>query len=258
MSGKEIHAYLRAGGASAECERVGPFVATFTPGTSHPMRNYAIPDDGAVPSSTEIGALIDAFVRRRLVPRLEYSDDAAPDLESLLVAAGFRVEARLAVLGCRPGKERPVSAPTGFAVALARSERDHVDAMVVAGDAHGEPGTPDPAAIAGRLRMVAAGGAVALARHRTTGEPAGSGQVGVPQAGVTELAAVGTRQQFRNRGIAGAVAALLTRDAFARGLDLVWLTAEGAQAERIYARAGYRPIGGHMVHLSAPRTDDAR
>ncbi|MBV8933942.1 MAG: GNAT family N-acetyltransferase, partial [Kutzneria sp.] len=30
-----------------ETARVGPFLATFTPGTDHPMLNYAIPDNGA-------------------------------------------------------------------------------------------------------------------------------------------------------------------------------------------------------------------
>lgn len=253
MSGTKIHAYLRAGGAGSQHERVGPFLATFTPGSNHPMRNYAIPDDDARPTRTEAGALIDAFARRALTPRLEYFDDAAPDVEAVLLAAGFRVDARLVVLGCRAGEEHPLEVPPRFSVALAASERDHTDAMVVAGDAYGEPGAPDAAAIGARLRMVAAGGAVALARHRPTGAPAGSGQVGVPHAGVSELAAVGVHAQFRSRGIAGAITALLTREAFARGLELLWLTAESAQAERIYARVGYRPIVGHMVHMSVPK-----
>jgi predicted GNAT family acetyltransferase len=130
--------------------------------------------------------------------------------------------------------------------------------MVVAAAAYGEPGTPDDAAIRARLRMVAAGGAVALARHRSSGEAAGSGQVGVPYAGVTELAAVGTGERFRNQGVAGAITALLTRDAFARGVELLWLTAEGPQAARIYARVGFRPVGGHMIHISVPETATRR
>jgi hypothetical protein len=36
---KQIHAYLRAGGDGFDIQQVGPFLATFTPGTEHPMRN---------------------------------------------------------------------------------------------------------------------------------------------------------------------------------------------------------------------------
>ena len=252
MSGTQIHAYLRAGGASSRPERVGPFLAAFTPGTDHPMLNYAIPDDHVSPSRPQVDALVEAFERRGLVPRLEYSEEAAPDLEARLVQSGFRVEARFTVLGCRPGEEAVMPEPPDFVVALAESDRDHLDAVAVASEAFGDLGLPDARALATRRSLVAAGGAVALARVRSTGEPAGSGLFGAPRAGVSELAAVGTRTSSRNRGVAGAVSALLVRQAFAHGVELLWLTPEHAQSERIYGRAGFRPIGGHMIHISRP------
>ncbi|WP_338059618.1 hypothetical protein [Amycolatopsis vancoresmycina] len=63
-------------------ERVGPFLAIFSPDTAHPMLNYAIPDDGAKPTAAEIDALTEAYRRRDLLPRLEYFTDVAPDLEN--------------------------------------------------------------------------------------------------------------------------------------------------------------------------------
>jgi hypothetical protein len=252
LSGTQIHAYLRAGGASSKQERVGPFLAAFTPGTAHPMLNYAIPDDHVRPSKPQVDALVEAFERRGLVPRLEYSDEAAPDLEARLVEAGFRVDARLALLGCRRGEQAAIPEPPDFVVALAESDRDHLDAVTVAGEAYGELEVPDERALARRRSLVAAGGAVALARDRSTGEPAGSGLFGAPRAGVSELAAVGTRMSSRNRGVAGAVSALLVRQAFGHGVELLWLTPEHAQSERIYGRAGFRPIGGPMIHISRP------
>src|SRR5690349_15139354 len=42
-----IQAYVRTTAPRGrETERVGPFLATYSPGTSHPMLNYAIPDGG--------------------------------------------------------------------------------------------------------------------------------------------------------------------------------------------------------------------
>jgi GNAT superfamily N-acetyltransferase len=229
-------------------------LAAFTPGTDHPMRNYAIPDDDARPSSVEVDTLVHAFEQRGLKPRLEYAADAAPRLEAILVAAGFEVEGLLPLMTCHPGEARPLETPRDFVVALAESDRDHAESMVVAGDAYGEPGPPPgDASVAARQPMTAAGGAVVLARHRDSREPAGSGLFPVPQAGVSELAAVGTRAAFRNRGVAVAVTARLIQAAFDCGLELLWLTPEDAQAERICARAGFAFGGGQMMHISKPR-----
>ena len=258
MNTTQIHAYLRASGTGSEHERVGPFLATFTPGTDHPMRNYAIPDDDARPSGVEIDALVQAFEQRGLKPRLEYAANAAPRLEAILVAAGFEAEGLLPLMTCHPGEARPIEAPPDFVVALAESDRDHAESMVVAGDAYGEPGPPPgDASVAARQRMTAAGGAVVLARHRDSGEPAGSGLFPVPQAGVSELAAVGTRAAFRNRGVAAGVTARLIQAAFDLGLELLWLTPGDARAERIYARASFAFDAGQMVHISKPRFDPA-
>jgi hypothetical protein len=252
LSGTRIHAYLRAGGANSELERVGPFVAAFTPGTDHPMLNYAIPDDRVRPSRPQVDALIEAFARRGRVPRLEYSQEAAPDLEARLTESGFRIEARFSVLGCHPGEEVAMPEPPDFVVGLAQSDRDHLDAVAAANEAFGELGLPDARALAARRSLVTAGGAVVLARDRSTGEPAGSGLFGAPRAGVSELAAVGTRVSSRNRGVAGSVSALLVRQAFTHGVEMLWLTPEHAQSERLYGRIGFRPVGGEMIHISLP------
>jgi hypothetical protein len=56
----------------------------------------------------------------------------------------------------------------------------------------------------------------------------------------------------RNRGVAGAVSALLVRQAFTHGVEMLWLTPEHAQSERLYGRIGFRPVGGEMIHISLP------
>ncbi|MGH8896103.1 MAG: hypothetical protein ACRDZ4_03550 [Egibacteraceae bacterium] len=48
------------------------FLATFDRHSDSPYRNYAIPDDGAEPTTTDVQALIAAYERRGRTPRLEY------------------------------------------------------------------------------------------------------------------------------------------------------------------------------------------
>jgi hypothetical protein len=165
-----------------------------TLGSNHPMLNFAVPDDDAHPSAGEVEALVQAFRARGLKPRLEYAADGAPSLEGIVVEAGFEVDARLPVMGCRPSDARRLDPPADFVVEPAETDVDHADAIVVANEAYGEPVTvPSAAAVAARQAMTAHGGAVVLARERATQLAAGSGLFPVPHAGVSELAAVGTR-----------------------------------------------------------------
>ncbi len=252
MNASTVNAYLRVG-AGQVTERVGPFLATFTPGNDHPMRNYAIPDDDAQPSRAEVEQLIEAYRRRGPKPRLEYADRAAPDLEMVLVESGFEVEAHLVLMACLAGQGHVVGASSDFTVALAQSDDDHAEAMAVAGEAYGEPLVrPDRAAIAARRQIVRAGAAVVLARHLRSGDPAGSGLFTVPRAGISELAVVGTREPYRHRGVASAVTSLLVQIAFEGDVEALWLTPEDADSQGIFSRVGFVPLEARMIHISIP------
>jgi hypothetical protein len=86
-----------------DTERIGPFLATFSRHSANPYLSYAIPDDGAVPSSGHIDALVAAYQHRGRVPRLEYLPGVAPAVEAALLARGFVVQARLPAMVCVPG-----------------------------------------------------------------------------------------------------------------------------------------------------------
>ena len=250
--GQRLHAYLRAG-AGDERQQVGPFLATFTPGSTHPMRNYAVPDDDAAPTPDQIAALIAAYETRGLRPRLEYSSSAAPALASALIAAGFTIETTIPVLTCEPGQQR-LSQVDGVVVSDATDERDHEDAMRVAGVAFGGPDSQVSAsAVAASIAMAAAGGAVGIARDEATGEPVGSARYPVPVDGVTEVTSLGTVPEYRRRGVATAVLAHLADRALRRGVRLLWLTADNDASRHASEGAGFRDTGESMVHISLPR-----
>jgi GNAT superfamily N-acetyltransferase len=253
--GQRLHAYLRAA-AGYERIQVGPFLATFTPGSVHPNLNYAVPDDGIEPSPEQIAALVALYDSRGLRPRLEYASSAAPALAPALLTAGFTAEARLPLLTCQPGQPRRVHL-SGIAVSDAADERDHEDAMRVAAVAYGEPVVSNPGeAVAARLAMMSSGGAVAIARDTTTAEAIGSGLYPVPVDAVTELAAVGTLPSHCHRGVATAVMSHLADRALRRGANLVWLTAEHDAENHAAQEAGFRDTGETMVHIS--RSIDGR
>lgn len=237
--------YLRAAALrSRNHERIGPFLATFNQKDDNPYFNYAIPDDGAEPDAAQIAALIAAFEARARRPRLEYIANAAPKVEAALLAQGFAAGARVPVMTCLRGSEQPRTAP-GFEIFAASVDDDLGGAAEAQAEAYGEP----PRGPGGLRRTLKYGGVVAVAREVSSGAIAGAGAAMLPVDGISEITGIGVRPAFRRRGIAAALTALLTREAFDKGVTLAWLTPGGKEAERIYARAGFAAVS-EALHIS--------
>jgi ribosomal protein S18 acetylase RimI-like enzyme len=233
-----IQAYLRSSVGRRDTERVGPFLATFTRSNDNPFRNYAIPDDGVIPSPGEVAALASAYVRRARKPRLEYLPGIAPAVEEALLAGGFTVEGCLPLMTCTPGQEHDLAVPPGIELVLASGDDELLAAAIVQQEAY-EGTLPGPEDVERLRTTVAAGGRVVLARAEASGEPAGAGLYSPPHDGVTEIAAIGVRVPFRRRGIAAALAVRLAKEAFKAGVTIAFLMAEHETEARIYVRAGY-------------------
>jgi ribosomal protein S18 acetylase RimI-like enzyme len=238
--------YLRTSAERrANSQRVGPFVATFNDSDDNVFFNYAIPDDGAEPSPGEIAALTALFEARNRKPRLEYMTDAAPELEAALIGEGFSVEARLPTMLCTPGMGVHGAAAAGFDIFNATGHEDlagaeRAQAEAYGGVSHGPEGLK---------HAIAQGGIIVAARDLASGVIAGAGMATPPIDGISEIAGIGVRENFRRRGAAGAITALVTRIAFENGVTLAWLTPESTDAERIYARAGFA-VAGEALHIS--------
>ena len=69
--------------------------------------------------------------------------------------------------------------------------------------------------------------------------------------GVSEVAGIGVRVAIAAR-YRGRAQPLLTREAFAREVELAWLTPGSDDAERIYARAGFARAS-EQLHISKPK-----
>lgn len=241
------HAYLRAA-AGDRVIRTGPFTVRIDPHDAGLFFNYAIPDDGAEPTGDHVQQLVEMFTRRSRTPRLEYFPAAAPRVEDALLASGFTAERRLPILTCDPA-EAPAPRIVGpVEVVLAETDEQLRKVAEAQGEAYEQPVTSEHD-VARLRRVLDRGGLVALAWDTVTGQGVGGGQIGPPYRGVSELAAIGVRVAYRRRGIASALAAVLTRACPSAGITTPFLMPENDDTERIYQRAGYRRAS-EILHIS--------
>jgi ribosomal protein S18 acetylase RimI-like enzyme len=88
---------------------------------------------------------------------------------------------------------------------------------------------------------------------RVQGEPVATGQR-YTSDGASYLSSIGTRPQWRGRGLAGYVTAVLAGESLAESVDLIYLGvyAENTGAIRLYERLGFEILGGRSADMLQP------
>ncbi|GAA1984918.1 GNAT family N-acetyltransferase [Amycolatopsis minnesotensis] len=238
----------RAAAAGRDTERIGPFLATFSPHSNHHTHNYAVPDDGAVPTPSDVDELTAAYRRRDLLPRLEYLTATAPAAEAVLAAGGYSVERRIPLMACAEADAVPPRAIDGIALRVPGTDAEFGQMYAAQNEAFGGAREATSDDIVRLRKLLADGGFAILAADRETGEIVGGGQASVPGDGMTELLGLAVREPYRRRGICVAMTAALTRFALDAGAHTPFLTPFGEREGRIYAKAGYRQHT-EMLHL---------
>jgi ribosomal protein S18 acetylase RimI-like enzyme len=234
---------------------VGPFRALLDPATDLVYLNYAVPVAplGPWPAIAEaLGYLRMAFGVRRRTLRFEFTRELWPELAPALERGGLRLEARQPTMLVDAGSFTPRSSA---AVTVRWLEPGHAAEEIAEffrirdvsfGVADAVDRSAEASDLLARMRSGNLRAAIALA----DGVRAGVGCT-TPVAGVAELAGVGTLAEFRRRGVAATLSSGLVRDHFARGGDLVWLSAGDATAEAVYRRLGFRVVATHVNYIDA-------
>ncbi|MBC9001400.1 GNAT family N-acetyltransferase [Micromonospora aurantiaca (nom. illeg.)] len=224
---------------------VGPFVIGLDPTTTSPYVNYATPRPGAAVTAADVTALVAAFRAADCRPRLEYVTSCAPDLEALLTAAGFTVEARHTYLVCVPGTLASPPVPDQLSLCEPGTDSRRAALIRVQNEAFGGDPVASEADVA-RLRRQQDAGGVVVAAVTEGGGCAGGGGAAAPVGAVSEVAGIAVRAPHRRRGLASAITAEVTRRLFSAGTEVAWLEAGGAESWRVYERVGYRPAGQRL------------
>ena len=257
-----IQAYLRESARRQYQETpVGPFTVFINPRTDFKYFNYAIPDRPDLEGQTDAeaqAALEDVkavFQARDRRPRFEFFEAYTPRLGGLLRANGFVEEGRQWSMLCRP---RDFSLPPSVAgLEVTRLDAEHharedVRDFLLAQQQGFNPENTEPvdeAAIDEQARGYRESGWRGLL-GRVGLEPAGVASYAHPIYGVSEIAAVATREAFRRRGIGAYLTALATQAAFDAGAETACLTAEDERAGRMYERLGYQPFSVMLAYLA--------
>ncbi|WP_020664005.1 GNAT family N-acetyltransferase [Amycolatopsis benzoatilytica] len=238
-----LQAYVRSTAPiGRDSARIGPFLATFAKDTNHPMLNYAIPDDGATPSSADVTALVSAYRERNLLPRLEFFTESAPAVEAALTAHGFTLERRVPVMTCTAEDRVNLPAPQGIRLREPATDDDLRRLRSVQNVAFGEAPDVSDADIErsrDRLTILAEDGDTIV----------GGGIAMEIVAATTEIGGIAVAADYRGRGIAAAITALITRRAHERGVRTAFLTPGDVGIGTVYRRAGFH-VDGECVHLS--------
>ena len=230
---------------------IGPF-ALFVAQSGWP--SYARPQVGASTEVTidAVHAVLDRQRELNVPCALEWVAENSPHLESVVSAAGMRIE-RCPLLVLRgqprgdPGLARMLG--TGDVDDLAKSQAAVGVAFRVGGTGIGPEGAAERDAAclsagpldsntvaeleSGRMRAAAA-----YADDPTVG-PVGGGRQNV--IGVTsEITGVAVLPAFRGHGLAAALSHVLASDALALGASTVFCSAQNDVVARIYRKIGFR------------------
>ena len=255
LSPERLETYMRRTAAlGRETVQVSPFVCLFDPHNPLCFFNYAktlepvgVETDGLTDS---LAALCAAFHARGRMPRFEFIEEYAPDLGPALIAAGFSLEARYPLLVCTAETLRLGPPIPGLTITMLTPNspmEDLLACLTVQREGFGEIAGDSPTQVdVDDLRVTLAEDGAFLARME--GGPAGTMMYTAPLDGLTELAGGTTLEAYRRRGIGTAMIAAAAAAAFARGVEVAFLTAASQYASGVFQRAGFKWYGTALAY----------
>lgn len=235
-------------------EGIGPFTLFVNEG--HGWRYYARPTPGATHFTAGDVQVVRDRQRALAQPEeFEWVTELSPGLGPAVEDAGMRSLTH--PLMHLPVHGLPMEPPDGVEITLVAPQGDLAIMNAVANLAFAAPGNAvgdtdatafdaavaaaDPDTIAFTRERLADGFTV-MAMARVDDEPVAVGSY-QPSDGVAEITGIATLPAFRRQGIGAAITSFLARDAAARGIGDVFLSADSDDVARVYGRLGFVTIG---------------
>lgn len=234
---------------------VPPFTCYLNPDDPSPWSNYAIPNRPITAAdSAALRGPLDELCRcyqvRARRPRFEFIAEYAPGLAPALATYGFVEESQTLLMLCTPATWQlpPVTPGLGLATATA-ADPGLVQAVLTVqrrsfGDSTAFPATQEEATTF--LNRFAK---TQIYLAQVDGHAVSAAMLQPPSDGLTEIVGIATLRDHRRQGIGAALTAYAVQQAFAQGLEGVFLTAADAAAGRVYQRVGFQAIGMGMAYI---------
>jgi ribosomal protein S18 acetylase RimI-like enzyme len=246
-----IQSYLRQ---QARRGRIAEALTAFT--VYAPASDDGVEDAYAIPHrlasalrDVDLDELLATFRRRGARPQVEFIANLYPDLPACLEAAGYEETQRQPVLIAHE-VHAPPAPPHAEIVEITRTSPLEVVRENLDTNARGfgeEAGASEQEAQEFRAGLVTS----RAFTMRVDGRAVTAGMFEAIRGGVTELMGIATLPEYRRRGFAGYLTAVMAERAFAHGATLIFLCAASEEARRVYERIGFCPCAT-LVEYARP------
>ena len=249
---ERIQAYLRHEYEDQEVVKAGLFNIYFNADDDRTAHNLAVPKERTTEVSYETLALMEAaFSQRGLIPCVQFLDAYNPALTSLLGRCHYFLLKEETVMYCTPEMLRPAPDMPGLTTLVLSADSSLED--VREGLAQTSQLGFDP--FATRMmdtdmemfrRKLLTGRAFVL---RLNKKPVTAGMFTDHFDGLVQLVGLTTLADYRHQGFAAYLAGYMTKYAFARGVDTVFLLSDqAAGTDTVYRRVGYKPCAALLTY----------
>lgn len=239
-----IQAYIRHQYEDQEVVDAGLFSVYFDKSSTKPEFNLAVPTQRTVENEDDLLLMEDVFWQRRLSPRVRFLDAYNPALTTLLGQNGYVLAREDMVLACTPETARPAPKMPGLTTLVLSGDsslEDMKEGMQQTSQLGFDPFATrmlDTDAEMFRKTLVT-GQAFVLRLHK---EPVTAGMFKEIFDGLTQVAGITTLENYRRQGFGAYLTGYMTKYAFSRHVEIVFLTTAVDGTENVYRRVGFTPI----------------
>jgi len=238
-----IQEYLRQDYADQEVVDAAPFSVYFSSVGAKPDSSMAMPNQRVTDNEDDLLLMEDAFWQHHQPPKIQFLDRYNPALVTLLGQNGYELAGEEMVLACTANSIRPAPEMPGLTtlVLSGDSSLDDVNEGLQQTSQLGfDPFATrmlDTDAEMFRKTLVT-GQAFVL---RLNKKPVAAGMFKEIHDDLTQVAGLTTLENYRRQGFAAYLTGYMTKYAFSRHVDTVFLTTSVDGTENVYRRVGFNP-----------------
>ena len=236
---ERIHNYICEQYRNYETISTPPFTLYFARSTDAILGSTAIPNQPIRKNMSDaLTKLQDQFVKRGLLPRIQYMDSYSPSLTRILHENDFELRSQMEIMVCTPDSYRPVPPMPGLTTTTL-SQGSDLGAIKQEVTTHQLEFTPQGTQLMNtnptlfRQSLINSHTFV-LQRNN---ESVATGTFTPVRDGVTKISTIPT---YRQRGFGAYLTGTMVQIAFSRHINLIFLAVPDDETTAVYKRVGFK------------------